>query len=51
MQKPRPVEVVREVIREVEVVREVPMPGPGTVVVDKPCARASRCMRAAPTWW
>ena len=31
-----PVEVVREVIREVEVVREVPMPGPGTVVVDKP---------------
>ena len=29
-------EVVREVIREVEVVREVPMPGPGTVVVDKP---------------
>ena len=23
-------------IREVEVVREVPMPGPGTVVVDKP---------------
>ena len=33
---PAPVEVVREVIREVEVVREVPMPGPGTVVVDKP---------------
>lgn len=31
-----PVEVVREVIREVEVVREVPMPAPGTVVVDKP---------------
>lgn len=31
-----PVEVVREVIREVEVVREVPTPGPGTVVVDKP---------------
>ena len=33
---PAPVEVVREVIREVEVVREVPTPGPGTVVVDKP---------------
>ncbi len=34
---PAPVEVVREVIREVEVVREVPRrPGPGTVVVDKP---------------
>ena len=33
---PAPVGVVREVIREVEVVREVPMPGPGTVVVDKP---------------
>ena len=34
---PAPVqEVVREVIREVEVVREVPMPGPGAVVVDKP---------------
>ena len=33
---PVPVEVVREVIREVEVVREVPTPGPGTVVVDKP---------------
>ena len=31
-----PVEVVCEVIREVEVVREVPMPAPGTVVVDKP---------------
>lgn len=29
-------EVVREVIREVEVVREVPVAGPGTVVVDKP---------------
>ena len=29
-------EVVREVVHEVEVVREVPMPGPGTVVVDKP---------------
>ncbi|MDD2175978.1 septum site-determining protein MinC [Acidovorax sp. D2M1] len=31
-------QVVREVIREVEVevVREVPVPGPGTVVVDKP---------------
>ena len=33
---PAPVEVVREVIRKVEVVREVPTPGPGTVVVDKP---------------
>ena len=31
-----PQEVVREVIREVEVVREVPVAGPGTVVVDKP---------------
>jgi septum site-determining protein MinC len=31
---PAPVEVVREVVREVHV--EVPMPGPGTVVVDKP---------------
>ena len=35
-----PAPEVREVIREVEVVhevvREVPMPGPGTVVVDKP---------------
>ncbi|MDR6155737.1 septum site-determining protein MinC [Acidovorax delafieldii] len=35
-----PVAPVQEVIREVEVVREVPvqvpMPGPGTVVVDKP---------------
>jgi septum site-determining protein MinC len=29
-------DVVREVIREVEVVREVPVAGPGTVVVDKP---------------
>ena len=29
-------EVIREVVREVEVFREVPMPGPGTVVVDKP---------------
>ena len=27
-------EVIREVVREVEVFREVPMPGPGTVVVD-----------------
>ncbi|WP_040328766.1 septum site-determining protein MinC, partial [Acidovorax delafieldii] len=29
-------EVVREVVHEVEVVREVPVAGPGTVVVDKP---------------
>jgi len=29
-------EVIREVVHEVEVVREVPIPGPGTVVVDKP---------------
>lgn len=29
-------EVVREVVHEVEVVREVPVSGPGTVVVDKP---------------
>ncbi|MFN7855765.1 MAG: septum site-determining protein MinC [Acidovorax sp.] len=29
-------EVIREVVREVEVVRAVPMAGPGTVVVDKP---------------
>ena len=41
MQAPRentPREVVHEVIREVEVVREVPVPAPapGTVVVDKP---------------
>ena len=33
---PAPEEEVRELIREEEVVREVPMPGPGTVVVDKP---------------
>ncbi|GKS89708.1 septum site-determining protein MinC [Acidovorax sp. SUPP2539] len=33
---PPPREVVREVIREVEVVREVPAGGPTTVVVDKP---------------
>jgi septum site-determining protein MinC len=32
----QPIEVVREVIREVEVVREVPVAGPMTVVVDKP---------------
>jgi len=31
-----PREVVREVVREIEVVREVPMPAPGAVVVDKP---------------
>ena len=29
-------EVIREVVHEVEVVREVPMAGPNTVVVDKP---------------
>ncbi|MDD2545227.1 MAG: septum site-determining protein MinC [Burkholderiaceae bacterium] len=29
-------EVVRDVVHEVEVVREVPVPGPGTVVIDKP---------------
>lgn len=29
-------EIVREVVHEVEVVREVPVAGPGTVVVDKP---------------
>ena len=33
---PAPAAVVRGVIREVAVVREVPTPGPGTVVVDKP---------------
>jgi septum site-determining protein MinC len=32
----QPIEVVREVIREVEVVREVPIASPTTVVVDKP---------------
>lgn len=30
------IEVVREVIREIEVVREVPVAGPATVVIDKP---------------
>ncbi len=29
-------EVVHEVVHEVEVLREVPVPGPGTMVVDKP---------------
>lgn len=29
-------EVIREVVHEVEVVREVPVAGPGTLVVDKP---------------
>ncbi len=29
-------EVIREVVHEVEVVREVPVAGPGTVVIDKP---------------
>lgn len=33
---PREVEVVKEVLREVEVVREVPVAGPGTLVIDKP---------------
>jgi septum site-determining protein MinC len=33
---PEPREVVREVVHEVEVVREVPVAGPGTVVIDKP---------------
>ena len=52
VQKPvSPVEVVREVIREVEVVREVPGPAPARWWWTSPCARASRCMRAAPTWW
>ena len=31
-----PAPAVREVVHEVEVVREVPVSGPGTVVVDKP---------------
>ncbi|EJE51901.1 septum site-determining protein MinC [Acidovorax sp. CF316] len=29
-------EVIREVVHEVEVVREVPVAGPGTMVIDKP---------------
>lgn len=33
---PREVEVVKEVVREVEVLREVPVAGPGTLVIDKP---------------
>lgn len=31
-----PAPEVREVVREVEVVREIPAPAPGTIVIDKP---------------
>lgn len=34
--EPQVQEVIREVVHEVEVVREVPVAGPGTVVIDKP---------------
>lgn len=39
--QPAPAEV-REVVREIEVLREVPVPGPGTLVIDKPLRSGQR---------